>query len=173
MAFEFEPGNTPPGALIPSAPQVTVSKQTTSWHASFTLPDEPMPRCELLVIGYDKLPVVNIGGAAATPVRASEGVINHFASYARSGMPSNKARMWRMASFNLAGLRGKSTEVEFTMDPTNTAPHGSFEAWLLLERPVPQSSAAVSAAMAQFPWPICQSSRRQTVRVLLETAYVS
>lgn len=173
MTFEFEPGRAAHGAAIPPPPVISTKTEAASWHASFALPDEEMPRCELLAIGYDDLPVVNIGGAVAAPARASAGAINHFASYAKSGMPSDKARMWRMETFDLAGLRGKQADVEFSADPANKSPHGSFEAWLLLERPVPQPSTAASAAMLQFPWSIHQSSRRQTVRVLAETPYVN
>jgi hypothetical protein len=169
MAFELEPGKAERCAAIGAAPSVSAKRAPGIWRASFRLPDEEMPRCDLLVIGYNKVPVVNFGGAAASPKRTSQGAVNHFAGYARSGMPSDKARMWRMAAFDMGALRGKLVDVEFAPEAADAQTGSSFEAWLLLERPVREPASVAAGDETQFPWPLRQGSRRQTVRVLNET----
>ena len=121
VVIELSRGNgaKPPRAVAPPVGNAT----------SVSLPDEAMPRCELLVIGYEELPTVTLGGQPATPTRGNEGGVNQFAGYARSGMPSAKARMWRMASFDLRDRRGHQVALGFAGDTR-------AEAWLLVDRPV-------------------------------------
>lgn len=154
MAFEIEPGRPQKAVIVSSPPEVKIQKTG----AEFTLPNEAMPRCDLLVIGYHALPEVKINGALAQPYRNSTGKINDFASYARSGMPSDKARPWRLAAYDLKNLRGQKISVQFAA-PDET----SVESWLLLERTVKNNPAK------ENPWPLAQNTRRQTVPILPET----
>lgn len=168
MAFELEPGKAT-GKMLPlAAPAIDVKTDTAARHASFVLPDEAMRRCDLLLIGYPVLPTVKIGESVAVASRSSAGAINHFAGYARSGMPSAKARMWHMASFDLTTLRGRQTDIEFIFDAANATQTGTFEAWLLMERPVEQTHRANSGSVQDLPWPISDGFRRQTIRVVAE-----
>ncbi len=158
MAFKIEPGKAQKVVAIPAAPKM----QWQGGKIEFTLPDEAMPRCDLLVIGYAALPEVKINDLAAKPYHESVGKINDFAGYARSGMPSDKARPWRMAAYDLKALRGQKLAVQFArQEKTNV------ESWLLLERNIK------SRTKKENSWPLAQNSRRQTVQLLPETRFGS
>ncbi len=162
MAFEIEPGKLQKSAALPVAPKI----QRQGASAEFRVPAEAMSRCDLLVIGYDRLPDVKINGETATPARRNSGRVNDFASYARSGMPSDKARPWQMAAFDLRAFRGKIVSVQFAAQDET-----SLESWLLLERAVAELRIENEELRktANAPWPPSQNARRQTVQVLAET----
>ncbi len=154
MAFEIGPGKPQKTVAIPAVPKV----QTKGAKAEMAVPDEEMSRCDLLVIGYEQLPEVKINGITVNSYRDSTGKINDFASYARSGMPSDKARPWRMAAYDVKSFRGQKITVQFVAQEEMR-----IESWWLLQRPVK------SAATNRNPWSPSQNVRRQTVQILPET----
>lgn len=165
MAFEIELGAPQTTVKAPRLPLVNSQESKGIITAEVAVPDEAMPRCDLLVIGYDQLPAIKINDAVATPPRSSTGRINAFAGYAVSGMPSDKARPWKMAAYDLKGFRGQKVMVQLSAQPGMDT---SVESWLLLERPVAGGAIAKDA-----PWPPSQNARRQTVRICAETELTS
>jgi hypothetical protein len=134
-------------------------------NSEFSLPDEDMGRCEILVIGYPMAPGLRINGNDQTPIRLTQGAINQFASYARAGMESKSARMWSMASYDLSIHRGKS--VRFEVDSV-AFEEGTYEAWLLIEHSVKDSADIAPATPSPLPWPILNNFRRVTYPLVSE-----
>lgn len=142
-------------------------------NGEFSLPDEEMGRCEILVIGYPVAPGLRINGKDQTPIRSTQGAVNQFASYARAGMESQSARMWTMASYDLSNYRGK--EVQFDID-TVAFEEGTYEAWLLVEHgsneidehEVKNSANNRTATTNPLPWAILDGFRRVTYPLISE-----
>lgn len=160
LAFEFAPGTS--AAKTAPAPTLAVSRKADGPVAVAKV--ERLPdfagRGELLVIGYPELPEVKIDGQVQAPLRTSKSALNHYASYARSGMPSDRVRLWQMASFDLKAKAGQPVAIELRGGEITTR----AEAWLLAE------TAAADEAFnpRDLPWAISGNTRRQTHCLIAE-----
>lgn len=166
LAFEFEPGVAKAvadrGGLALAS---TIAQSVSRILAKVDVPADLNGRGELLVIGYPELPEVKINGVVATPVRTSKAAINHFASYAREGMPSKTARPWQMAAYDVKNSAGKRVSLQLHGGEAETR----AEAWLLAETKAQDESFEPR----DLPWAIAANSRRQTMRVIGETSLKS
>lgn len=157
MAFSFGKGK-PMRSVKPAGKIVwnNVSKANGKRETTVTVPTDTGNRCDLLLIGYPELPVIQINGATVAPRRSSKSGINQFAGYARAGMLSEKARAWNMQAFDLRPYKGQRITISYDG-------RGGFESHLLAERLVP--SSALKSAGKNLLWPITNSTRRETVRL--------
>ncbi len=158
LAMEFAPGTSKskPQALPP------VAVMANAGEAIFSVPADVAGRAEILVIGYPDLPEVKIDGAVVTPRLTSKARLNPFPGYARAGMPSNKARAWTMASFDIkAAAVGKDVRLSMAGDIDC---EGTAEAWFLAERRAADSPMPED----EVPWAIDAGLRRQTVILIAE-----
>jgi hypothetical protein len=163
MVLEIEPGESQgrvtttasAGPAVPSPPEVRRHEQGA---VTLDVPDQGMPRCELIVIGYPKAPGVRLAGVPAVAQRSGTGEPNTFARYAKAGMASGTARAWSIASYDLKAHRGRRVEVTF--EGSESAP---FEAWWLLDRPV--AAPVAEETPADEPWAISDGFRRQTIEL--------
>jgi len=130
VAIELEPGEAR-GPMFKLAPTARVETGAQPLEAKLKVADFAAPRRELLVMGYPTLPQVFLDGKPATPSRKTKSRLNAYPGYARSGMPSEKARAWEMAGFDLAGFGSAEVTVRFAGAEETT----KAEAWLLTERP--------------------------------------
>lgn len=158
LALEFAPGTAKPVSKAPAPVEVKAAD------SSFGVPEDVAGRAELLVIGYPELPVVKINGRVVTPERTSKARLNPFPGYARAGMPSDKARAWTMASFDVKSFAGKTVTV--TLHGEEGASETRAEAWLLFERRAQDATFPAE----DVPWAVDAGLRRQTVRFLPEQA---
>lgn len=161
LAFEFDPGRAKPDSALSA-----VTTKVSGKDVSAIVPADTKGRAEVLVTGYPDLPEVKINGQLATPLRTSKARLNPFPGYARAGMPSDKARAWTMASFDVKSLVGK--EVRVSLADTDDK-QGAAEAWLLVERPGKDASFPDDTV----PWAIDAGLRRQTVRLIAESPVVA
>ncbi len=162
LAFEFEPGAAKAAGAPAAQGFASMLEQSPAGVlAKVDVPEELNGRGELLVIGYPELPVVLIDGEAAVPVRSSKAAINHFASYAREGMPSTTARPWQMASYDVKKSAGKRLTLQLQGGEKETR----AEAWLLTETKAQDEPFEPR----DLPWAIAADSRRQTLRVIGES----
>jgi hypothetical protein len=129
VAIELEPGQAR-GPMFKLAPTARVEPGTHPLETKINVAEFAAERRELLVMGYPALPQVFIDGKPATPTRRTKSRLNAYPGYARSGMPSEKARAWEMAGFDLASFGTTALTVRFAgaEEPTKA------EAWLLTER---------------------------------------
>jgi hypothetical protein len=129
VAIELEPGQAR-GPMFKLAPTARVEPGTHPLETKINVAEFAAERRELLVMGYPTLPQVFIDGKPATPTRRTKSRLNAYPGYARSGMPSEKARAWEMAGFDLASFGTTALTVRFAgaEEPTKA------EAWLLTER---------------------------------------
>jgi hypothetical protein len=120
----------------------------------------------LIVIGYPKLPQVLLNGSLATPMVTNHSSINNFAGYARDGMISKSARDWQIASYSLEVAKEKDCHVELVSAEGKAI---TTEAWVLTEH------SAVDDVFdeAKVPWAIAAGLRRQTEKVITETALIA
>jgi hypothetical protein len=130
VAVELEPGE-PRGPMFKLAPTARVEAGAQPFESKLKVADFAAPRRELLVMGYPTLPQVFLDGKPATPSRKTKSRLNAYPGYARSGMPSEKARAWEMAGFDMAGFGSAEVTVRFAGAEEAT----KAEAWLLTERP--------------------------------------
>ncbi|WP_035615885.1 hypothetical protein [Haloferula sp. BvORR071] len=160
LAFEFEPG-TPKAAVAPALMVESTVKTTASRAlATVEVPAALKGRGEILVIGYPELPTVLIDGKAATPLRSSKAAINHFAGYARAGMPSENVRPWQMASYEVKGSAGK--KVTLQLDGGENVVRA--EAWCLAET----GASDEAFNPKDLPWAIAADTRRVTKQIVPE-----
>lgn len=151
LALELHPGEM--SHIQKNATTISVAAQREGNTLTFTVPDQDMTRCELLVIGRPNLPSLQVSDHSK-PTRTSKGKINAYPGYARHGMPSEKAEMWAMAGYDMLAQRGKEARIRLIpgMDPT------SVDIWLLID-----SGKAIKADYpADSPWPISDGFRRST-----------
>ncbi|MEK7949167.1 hypothetical protein [Luteolibacter soli] len=160
LAFEFKPGT--PAAKRAEMPVVAVSVKADGPVAAAKVEQLPdfAGRGELLVIGYPELPEVRIDGGIATPLRTSKAALNHYAGYARAGMPSDRVRPWQMASFDLKSKAGKAVAVEMRAGEAGTR----AEAWLLAET----KATDEGFNSRDLPWAVSANARRQTTCLIAE-----
>ncbi len=158
LALEFDRGRAKQGAVLSAVPVKFSGSEVTT-----VIPADTRGRAEVLVIGYPELPEVKINGQVATPLRSSAAKLNPFPGYARAGMPSDKARPWKMASFDVKALIGKEMVLSI-----GSSSEGSTraEAWLLMDR----KGADASGDGKDQPWAIDAGLRRQTVCLIPEKA---
>ncbi len=160
LALEFEPGTS--SAKPAATPSVAVAVKAGGPSAAAKV--ERLPdfagRGELLVIGYPELPEVKIDGEIATPLRTNKAALNHYASYARAGMPSDRVRPWKMASFDLKSKVGKAVTLELSGGEAATR----AEAWLLAET----KAADEPFNPRDLPWAVSANTRRQTHCLIAE-----
>lgn len=157
MAFSFRKGK-PMRSVKPAGKIVwnNINKPTGKVETALTVPADIADRCDLLLIGYPSLPVIQINGVTVSPRRSSKSAINQFAGYAKSGMISEKARPWAMKAFDLRPYKGKRITISYDGK-------GEFASHLLAERTVPAS--ALKSVGKHLLWPITNSARRETVRL--------
>ncbi|BCU77396.1 hypothetical protein llg_21110 [Luteolibacter sp. LG18] len=156
LALEVDAGPAKRDAALSAVPVKVSGKESAAM-----LPSDTKGRAEVLVIGYPDLPEVKINGQVATPLRTSKAKLNPFPGYARAGMPSDKARAWTMASFDVKALVGKELKVSLGGTEGSEA---TAEAWLLVER----AGKDASFPEDTVPWAIDAGLRRQTVRLIAE-----
>ncbi|WP_367873693.1 hypothetical protein [Luteolibacter sp. Populi] len=164
LAFEFEAGELRSRPETLPGPVANLKTTASRALATIGVPAGLTGRGELLVIGYPELPAVTIDGKAALPLRTSKSALNHFASYAREGMPSDKVRPWQMASYEVKDSAGKRVTLQLDGGETELR----AEAWLLAE------TKAVDEPFnsKDLPWPIAANSRRHTTVVIPECSLV-
>ncbi len=164
LALEIAPGTgkpAAPSAAIPS--RLTNTRNQSS--VSFTVPADLAGRGEVLIIGYPGLPGVKLNGQPATPLRTSKSSLNQFASYARAGMPSEQARAWQIASFDLKDFAGKPVTLEISGGDSELR----AEAWLLAE----QAMADEPFDSKDLPWSISAGTARRTTCLVPERGFSS
>jgi hypothetical protein len=158
-----------PGTGKPAAPSASVASRLTNTRnrssVGFTVPADLAGRGEVLVIGYPGLPAVTFNGQPAKPLRTSKSSLNQFASYARAGMPSEQARAWQMASFDLRDLAGKPVTLEISAGDSELR----AEAWLLVE----QAMADEPFDSKDLPWSISAGTARRTTCLVPEREFSS
>lgn len=139
-----------PAALPPVKAQVT--DDVFSLHLQ--IPDETMPRCDLLIQAWGRA--------------FSELAIND-----RPTEPSRRqiGKAWTLSAYDLRALRGQSIAVSGHLGPAKQPKlpkHGSLqlEAWLTADRKV--NTPAIPRT-GTIPFPIAQDSRRQTQALIPKT----
>ncbi len=159
VAIELEPGQAR-GPMFKLAPTARVEPGTQPLETKIKVAEFAAERRELLVMGYPSLPQVFLDGKPATPTRRTKSRLNAYPGYARSGMPSEKARAWEMAGFDLASFGTAEVTVRFTgaEEPTKA------EAWLLTERGFGEQANKDTLSPLTFPGVL-----RHTDAVLRET----
>lgn len=164
VALELAPGSGPnPAEPVSTALTLTADRQRAE--VRFDVPADIAGRGEILVIGYPELPEVRINSEPVTPLRVSKAALNQYAGYARAGMPSDRVRPWRMASFDVRSSAGKPLVLEISGGDSDTR----AEAWLLVE------TAAQEATFddADLPWAIAAGTVRHTHPLIAERAFAS
>lgn len=130
MAFSFQKGK--PGPSVKPAGKILWNSLATSTNKAqtmLTVPGDTGGRCDLLLIGYPKIPAIQIDGAPALPRRVAKASLNKFASYAKAGMVSEKARDWNMQAFDLSPYKGRRITISYDQKE-------GFESHILVERTV-------------------------------------
>jgi len=158
LALEFDPGR----ALSKDDTLSALAVKAEKTEVVLTLPADSAGRAEILVIGYPNLPEVKINGAVVEPKLTSKAKLNPFPGYARAGMPSDKARAWTMATYDIKAFAGK--EVRLSLGGADE--QAKAEAWLLVER----QGHDASFPEQDVPWAIDANLRRQTVCLIAERA---
>ncbi len=157
MAFSFQKGK--PGQAAKPAGKVVwnnTTKPSGETETILTVPADIADRCDLLLIGYPEVPVIRVNGAVVSPRRSAKSVINKFASYAKAGMISEKARPWAMQAFDLRPYKGQRITISYDRN-------SGFESHLLTER---RASAPASKPTGNhLLWPITNGTRRETVKL--------
>lgn len=159
VAIELEPGQAR-GPMFKLAPTARVEPGAMPLEHKIKVAEFAAERRELLVIGYPALPQVLLDGRPATPTRLTRSRLNAYPGYARSGMPSEKARAWEMAGFDLASFGAAEVTVRFAGAEETT----KAEAWLLTERGFGEQAGKDILSPLSFP-----GTLRQTDAVLRET----
>jgi len=149
MAFEFEDG------------RAETEKENNHEKIDFTtgqnstivsIPQQAMTRCELMLIGYPDLPTITINGQQVSPVKTSKAIINNFASYAVSGMPSTqKPHNWNMVAYNLLPFTGKKIEIAYNGSK-------NFESYILAD-------LKIQSGNNQKTILITEATKRETIRL--------
>lgn len=157
MAFSFQKGKPKVSTKLPGPVQFdNIKGHSGELQSVITIPADVKDRCDLLLIGYPKVPVVKIDGVTVSFRRSSKASLNNFASYAISGMVSEKAREWTMQAIDLLPYKGR--KITITYDRTE-----EFESHILAERQV--KPAAVRLSGKHLLWPISNDTRRETIRL--------
>lgn len=162
LTMEIDPGEMTKSAKVsPSQTGPVTNNPDGTFHVR--VPAVQVSKCDLLVIGYPQLPAVQIDGNAAKPSRTNEGQPNQFAGFARPGMPSDKARPWKMASYDLAAGGGREAVIAIA---GSVGKMSTMEAWVLLDRTAGDVPAKDEL---ESPWALAQNERRETICLMAET----
>ncbi len=165
MVIEMEPGRPRPDRSLQPTALAGASARIASeesgkrlFTASLRVPDEPMQRCDLMVLQEGGA----IAGSLGPPWAFS---VNDQPVKARQA----EGDRWSIDSLDLTPFRGKTVAVSAEISGASGEPFGSPQirasAWLVADRPV----TARPAPRAAIPYPIAQGYRRQTVSLLPET----
>ena len=146
VAIELEPGQAR-GPMFKLAPTARIEPGTQPLETKIKVAEFAAERRELLVMGYPSLPQVFLDGKPATPTRRTKSRLNAYPGYARSGMPSEKARAWEMAGFDLASFGTAEVTVRFAGAEELTR----AEAWLLTERGFGEQANKETLSPLTFP----------------------
>ncbi|MCX2451229.1 hypothetical protein OQX61_08100 [Pedobacter sp. PLR] len=154
MAFELEKGK--PGVSVTAPGKIQFSTvKTAQPYTSLTVPSGVKGRADLMVIGWPDAPGIKINGVLLNPVRSGKSALNNFASYAREGMISDKAKAWSMYTYDLLPYAGKVIKIEYTAS-------SGFEAHILAEQQVKAEKEQQDNHMIKA---LTNGTRRQTIRV--------
>lgn len=131
MVLEFEKG-TP--EIKNNLKQSLLDFKTTSVSegnvkTTLKIPADIKNRCDLLLIGYNQVPLITINGKEIKADRSTKALLNNFAGYAIAGMPSIKAVDWKMESMNLLPYAGQTIEIIYKGK-------GKFESHVLFEQSI-------------------------------------
>lgn len=159
VAIELAPGKAR-GPMFKLAPTARVEPGAQPLETKIKVAEFAAARRELLVIGYPALPQVFLDGKPATATRRAKSRLNAYPGYARSGMPSDKARAWEMAGFDLTSFGTAEVTVRFAGAEEAT----KAEAWLLTERGFGEQADKDTLSPLTFPGVL-----RHTHAVLRET----
>ena len=156
VIYEIDPGVPGVEEAIEPAPLPPVKVQVTD--AGFCLqlqvPDEVMPRCDLLIQAWGTaVSELKINGGPAKPHRRQIG------------------KAWTLSAYDLRALRDRMVVVSGHLVPTKQPKlprHGAIhmEAWLVLDRKV---KAPTVLQTGTIPFPIAQDLRRQTQALIPKT----
>lgn len=158
MAMELSKGAAK--AKAHSLPEIKFNRieDTTSTTIMLNVPADAKSRCDLLLIGYPSIPAVLINNKHIPVKRSAKASLNHFASYAKAGMISEKAKEWNMVSYDLLPFAGQTIAITFDKKD-------DFESYLLTERKIRKPVKAITDN--NHLWPVTNDTRRQTVRLCL------
>ncbi|SMC87309.1 alpha-amylase family protein [Pedobacter nyackensis] len=138
MAFEIERGK-PGVSNVQNQPilnEKTIRESDGTLKTVLTVPVNVKGRCDLLLIGYPDVPELFINGAEVKASRSNKALLNNFAGYARSGMPSTKAVDWKMGAIDLLPYAGKELFITY-------GKADKFESHILYEEIVEKKNKAV------------------------------
>lgn len=157
MAFEIQKGTSIPAKVWeqPVLNSKTTKEPDGTVKAILRVPAQVKGRCDLLLIGYSDLPEVFINGTLVKATSNSKALLNNFASYAISGMPSTKAVDWKMCAIDLLPYAGK--EIAITYGKAD-----KFESHILYEQTV-KTENDVKAENELIP--VANDTRRHVLRL--------
>ena len=165
VVFELVPGTE--SVPVPARPRVPTATLSVGKYR-LEVPADVI-RCQLLVVSSGLPPAVLLEGERLSAARTSSGQPNEFAGDARAGMPTPKARPWRMAAYDLDGAPGRTTTLVLAAAGDRRKP-STAEAWLLVDHLV--SRPAPSNAVDRL-WPIAHDQERQTFQLMRETQFTA
>lgn len=116
MAFEIESGELV-SAKVQDQPVLnykTTKESDATVKTILTVPANVKGRCDLFLISSTDLPKVFINGAEVKASRSTKALLNNFAGYAVSGMPSTKASAWKMCAIDLLPYAGKEITITYS-----------------------------------------------------------
>ena len=160
MVFSFQKGKRKQSAHFPQRWDWNVAtKPGKGIETELDIPADISGRCDLLMIGYPEIPSVTVNGESVSPERTSTAQLNNFASYARAGMVSEKARNWTMQAIDLMPYKGQRISIGYGLNR-------GFESHVLAERAVkvPQTKSSRKNQL----WPITDGTRRETIPLYRE-----
>lgn len=156
MAFELEKGKAELTKIDLTPIQFVKNIVESNVVLKVKVPVNVKGRCDLLLIGLPNAPTLTINEENAMPARSSSVTkLNNFASYAISGMKSDKAKKWSMQTYDLLPYAGKEITIKF--DKT-----AGFEAYILAEQLVKTTKAIEGNDVL---WALTNDTRRQVVKV--------
>jgi hypothetical protein len=158
LVYEIEPG--PPQTttrLQPSElPEPNITQNEHGFTIQLTLPDEQMPRCDLLIQSWALVkPRLKLNGRPVEPRQFRIG------------------RRWTLAAYDLRKYHAKTVEATALMKPLKDhqppkSHQASIEAWLTADRPV---KAPPAEQKPKMPYPLAHSYRRQNQNLLKKSPF--
>jgi len=156
VIYEIDPGfPTVDRAVAPDVlPPFSAGLQGDAFSLRLRIPDEDMPRCDLLVQPWGTaLSEMEIGGKPVEPSRRQVG------------------KGWSLSAYDLRNLRGQTVEIKGRLVATDAPklPRNGkvpMAAWLVVDRKV---DAFPVPDVGSIPFPIAQDYRRQTQCLLPKT----
>ena len=138
MAFEIERGKAVVSKVQnqPILNEKTIRESDGTLKTVLMVPANVKGRCDLLLIGYPDVPELFINGVEVKASHSNKALLNNFAGYARSGMPSTKAVDWKMGAIDLLPYAGKELSITY-------GKADKFESHILYEEIVEKKNKAV------------------------------